>query len=56
MARILDEQEKKAASLARDLEEQKKESANREQYDKTLADRLSTVAEGLASNFHHMSS
>ena len=51
MARVLDEQEKKAASLARDLEEQKKESANRDHYDKTLADRLSIVAEGLAGNF-----
>ena len=51
MARVLDEQEKKAASLARDLEEQKKESANLDHYDKTLADRLSIVAEGLAGNF-----
>ena len=54
MARILDEQEKKAASLARDLEEQKKESANQDHYDKTLADRLSIVAEGLAGNSHRL--
>ena len=56
MARVLDEQEKKAASLAHDLEEQKKESANRDHYDKTLADRLSIVAEGLAGNFRRMCS
>ena len=52
MARVLEEQEKKAAALAHDLEEKEKESANRDHYDKTLADRLSIVAEGLAGNFH----
>ena len=56
MARVLDEHEKKEASLARELEEQKKASANREHYDKALTDRLSTVAEGLAGNFHHLCS
>ena len=56
MACVLEEQEKKAASLARDLEEQKKESSNRDHYDKTLADRLSIVAEGLAGNFHRLCS
>ena len=52
MARVLDEHEKKMASMARELEEQKKESANRDHYDKTLSDRLSIVAEGLAGNLH----
>ena len=56
MARVLDEHEKKTASMARELEEQKKETANREQQDKSLADRLSVVAEGLAGNFLHMCS
>ena len=56
MARVLDEHEKKMASMARELEEQKKESANREQHDKSLADRLSLVAETLAGNFCHMCS
>ena len=56
MARVLDEHEKKMASMARELEEQKKESANREQHDKALADRLGLVAEGLAGNFRHMCS
>ena len=56
MARVLDEHEKKMASMARELEEQKKETASREQRDKTLADRLSLVAEGLAGNFRHMCS
>ena len=51
-ARVLDEQQKKAASLAHELEEQKKESANRDHYDKTLSDRLSIVAEGLAGNLY----
>ena len=56
MARVLDEHEKKIASMALELEGQKKEAASREQRDKALADRLSLVAEGLAGNFHHMSS
>ena len=56
MARVLDEHEKKMASMARDLEEQKKEYANREQHNKTLADRLGLIAEGLAGNFCHMCS
>ena len=56
MARVLDEHEKKMASMARELEEQKKETASQEQRDKTLADRLSLVAEGLAGNIRHMSS
>ena len=50
MARVLDEKEKEAASLARNLEE-KKESTDRDHYDKALADRLNIVAEGLAGNF-----
>ena len=56
MARVLDEHEKKMASMTRELEEQKKETASREQNDKILADRLSLVAEGLAGNFCHMCS
>ena len=54
MARVLDEHEKKMDSMARELEEQKKEAASREQHDKTLADRLSLIAEGLAGIFFHM--
>ena len=56
MTRVLDENEKKTASMARELEEHKKETSNREQHDKSLADRLSVVAEGLAGNFLHMCS
>ena len=56
MTRVLDEHEKKTASMARELEEHKKETANREQHDKSLADRLSVVAEGLAGNFLHVCS
>ena len=55
MARVLDEHEKKMASMTRELEEQKKETASREQ-NEILADRLSLVAEGLAGNFCHMCS
>ena len=51
MARVLDEKEKEAASLACILEEKKKESADRDHYDKALVDRLSIVAEGLTGNF-----
>ena len=54
LARILEEHEKKMESMARELEEQKKEAASREQHDKTLADRLSLIAEGLAGIFFHM--
>ena len=51
LARILQEHEKKMESMARELEEQKKEAASREQHDKTLTDRLSLIAEGLAGIF-----
>ena len=51
LARILEENEKRMESMARELEKQKKEAASREQYDKTLADRLSLIAEGLAGIF-----
>ena len=64
MARVLDEKEKEAASLALTLKEKEKEStslaltleeikkeyAARDHYDKALADRLGIVAEGLAGN------
>ena len=49
MAHVLDE--KKVTSLARMLEEKKKESVDRDHYDKALVDRLSIVAEGVAGNF-----